>query len=56
MTQADLSRALAKTRVKIGRVSIAKIELGMRQVADYELVGFAKALGVTVNWLLKGRR
>jgi len=53
MTQADLSQALARARIKIGRAGIAKIELGMRQVADYELIGLAQALGVTVNWLLK---
>ncbi|GAI64115.1 unnamed protein product [marine sediment metagenome] len=29
-----------------------KIETGYREVADMETVAIAKALGVTVNWLL----
>lgn len=32
--------------------AISKIEAGSRYATDYEVVGFAKVLGVTGNWLL----
>ena len=35
---------------------IAKIEIGVRQVTDIELVKIAKALNVTVTWLLGGEK
>ena len=55
VTQADLSERLTKTGISIGRPGIAKIETDLRPVKDYELVGLAKALGASVNWLLRGR-
>lgn len=37
--------------VAIGREAISRIETGDRFVTDYELVIFARVLGVTVEWL-----
>ena len=55
ITQADLSARLETFGLKIDRVSISKIESGDRFVADYEVVGFAKALKVSLDWLLSGK-
>lgn len=52
ITQQDLSARLEVLGYNIDRVSISKIEAGDRFVADYEVVGLAKALGVSVDWLL----
>ena len=52
ITQQDLSARLEVLGYNIDRVSISKIEAGDRFVADYEVVGLAKALGVSVEWLL----
>jgi transcriptional regulator with XRE-family HTH domain len=54
-TQTDLGKALDKS-CPICRASITKIELGTRQVCDYELVELAKALEVETDWLLTGAR
>jgi HTH-type transcriptional regulator, cell division transcriptional repressor len=52
LTQAELSKKLAKLGVSIDRAGIAKVETGIRGVLDYELVALAKALDVKVSWLL----
>ena len=52
ITQQDLSARLEVLGYNIDRVSISKIEAGDRFVADYEVVGLATALGVSVEWLL----
>jgi len=52
LTQDQLSGRLAVLRVLIDRPAIAKIELGMRHVYDYELVALAEALKVDIRWLL----
>lgn len=52
ITQQDLSARLEVLGYSIDRVSISKIESGDRFVADYEVVGLAQALGVSVEWLL----
>lgn len=36
----------------VERDSISRIEIGTRFVSDFELKVFAKALGVSVDWLL----
>lgn len=54
ITQSDLSARLAIIGVNIDRVSISKIESGNRFVADYEIVALARALNVSVEWLLLG--
>ncbi len=52
ITQQDLSARLEVLGYNIDRVSISKIESGDRFVADYEVVGLAKALSVSIEWLL----
>ena len=52
ITQQDLSARLEVLGYNIDRVSISKIEAGDRFVADYEVVGLATALGVSLEWLL----
>lgn len=52
LTQDALSGQLAKLGISLDRASLAKIETGRRGVLDYELKGFAEALGVTADWLL----
>lgn len=52
ITQAELSKRLAKLGVSIDRAGVAKIETGIRSVLDFELVALAKALNVNVVWLL----
>lgn len=55
LTQDQLSGKLALLGVSIDRAGISKIETGQRCVLDYEVKALAKALGVTVDWLLGGK-
>ena len=52
MSQSDLAARMQVNGVIIEREAISKIETGDRFVTDYELLTFAKVLGVSVNWLL----
>lgn len=52
LTQDQLAGRLAVAGVALDRVTIAKIETGLRCVYDYEVVAFAEALGADVRWLL----
>jgi hypothetical protein len=52
LTQAALSKKLAKLGVNIDRAGIAKIETGIRGVLDVEVVALSKALGVRTSSLL----
>lgn len=54
LTQDQLAGRLARYGVHIDYVKIGQIEKGKRRVVDRELVAFAKALGVSVTWLLSG--
>jgi HTH-type transcriptional regulator, cell division transcriptional repressor len=54
VTQQDLASRLGVMGIHIDRVSISKIEAGNRFVADYEVLGIAQALHVSLDWLLKG--
>jgi len=54
LTQLDLSRKMTASGVKIDRAGIAKVEVGLRCVYDYELFALSKVLGVGVQWLLTG--
>lgn len=54
MTQENLSAKLELMDVKIDRVAICRIESGDRFVPDYEVVAIAKALNVSLEWLLVG--
>lgn len=52
VTQEDLAGRLAALQYPIDRSAIARIELGARQVVDYELIALAKVLKTTTSWLL----
>ena len=52
ITQEELSIKLAKMGVAIDRAGVAKIEIGIRGVLDFEVVALAKALNVKAAWLL----
>lgn len=52
LRQEDLAARLQVEGVMIERDSISRIELGTRFVSDFELMIFAKVLGVSVEWLL----
>jgi len=52
ITQTDLAARLQVQGSKLERVTISKIETGYREVTDVEAVAIAKALGVTVGWLI----
>lgn len=56
LTQKELSARVIKYGAAIDRAGIAKIEVGLRYVLDHEVVALAKALGVSVGWLLSSRR
>ena len=51
LSQADLAARMQIHGVTIEREAISKIETGDRLVTDYELVTFAKVLGVSMEWL-----
>jgi len=51
-TQQDISARLAILGIFLTDSSIGKIENGTRSVTDIQLIGFAKALKVTVAYLL----
>ena len=53
LSQADLAARMQVKGVAIEREAISKIETGDRFVTDYELMVFAKVLGVSVGWLLE---
>ncbi len=52
ITQADLAARLQIEGLRLERVTISKIETGYREVTDVEAMAIAKALGVTISWLL----
>jgi transcriptional regulator with XRE-family HTH domain len=52
MTQAALAVRLQLDDWDIDRSGVAKIELGLRQVTDIEVMKLAKALNVSASWLL----
>ena len=52
MSQADLAARMQVNGVTIEREAISKIETGDRFVTDYELMVFAKVLGVSMEWLI----
>lgn len=52
MRQEDLAAKLQIAGVNMERDSISRIEIGTRFVSDFELKVIAKALGVSVLWLL----
>jgi len=53
ITQIDLVARLQILGVSIDQSGVSKIESGQRPVSDIEVVAFAKALEVSVAWLLE---
>ena len=51
LSQSDLAARMQVNGVTIEREAISKIETGDRFVTDYELMVFAKVLGVSLGWL-----
>jgi hypothetical protein len=56
LTQQQLADRVANLGLHIDRAGIAKIEIGLRCVCDFEVLVLAKALNVTVPWLLPARK
>lgn len=54
ISQADLAARMQVNGVTIEREAISKIETGDRFVTDYELLVFARILGVSMEWLTGG--
>ncbi|MDX2273642.1 MAG: helix-turn-helix transcriptional regulator [Cyanobacteriota bacterium] len=54
LTQDQLAGRLSRYGVHLDYVKVGQIENGKRRVMDKELVAFARALGVSVMWLLDG--
>lgn len=52
LSQTDLAARMQVEGVIIERDSISRIEIGTRFIPDYELPVYAKALNVSVEWLL----
>lgn len=52
LTQEELAARLQQLGMHIDRVGISKIETGLRQVHDQEIVLLAQALEVPAGWLL----
>lgn len=54
ITQLDLVARLQTAGVRIDQSGLSKLESGRRPVSDIEVVELAKALKVSVGWLLRG--
>ena len=53
ISQTELAARMQLEGILLERDSISRIENGVRFVADYELLAFAKVLNVEVEWLLE---
>ena len=53
LSQSELAARMQVNGVTIEREAISKIETSDRFVTDYELMMFAKVLGVPLEWLVK---
>ena len=54
ITQSDLIARLQLLDMNIDQSGLSKIENGQRPVSDMEVLAFARALKVSVSWLLEG--
>jgi len=54
ITQNDLVARLQMQNMNIDQSGLSKLENGQRPVSDIEVLAIAKALKVSVNWLLEG--
>lgn len=56
ITQEDLMARLQVLGLEyMDQAKVSRIESGSRPVYDYEIVPLAKALGVSITWLLSGQ-
>ncbi len=55
ITQSDLIARVQLLDMNIDQSGLSKIENGQRPVSDIEILALAKALKVSVSWLLEGR-
>lgn len=56
ITQEDLMARLQILGLEyMDQAKVSRIESGSRPVYDYEIVPLAKALGVSITWLLSGQ-
>ena len=55
LTHGNLAAKLDFMDIKLDRISISRIESGDIFVSDYEVVALAKALEVSLDWLLLGK-
>ena len=53
VTQIDLVARLQLLGIRIDQAGVSKVESGSRPVSDVEVVALAKALKVSVSWLLE---
>lgn len=53
LTQDELIIRMQAKGIHMSKATLACIELGKRRVTDLELLAFAKALNVTMTWLLE---
>lgn len=51
ISQTELAARMQVEGIILERDSISRIENGVRFVADYELITFAKVLNVNIEWL-----
>ena len=56
ISQAELAARMQVNGVTIEREAISKIETRDRFVTDYELMVFAKVLGVPIEWLVTSNK
>ena len=54
ITQLDLIARLQLLNMNIDQSGLSKIENGQRPVSDTQVLALAKALKVSVSWLLEG--
>ncbi|MDA9556994.1 helix-turn-helix domain-containing protein [Vibrio sp.] len=54
VTQEEMVARLQVLEMDISRSTYSKVEMGLRQVKDYEVLLFAKALQVKVELLFQG--
>ena len=52
LTQENLAAKLDFMYIKLDRISISRIESRDRFVSNYEIIALAKALEVSLDWLL----
>ena len=56
LTQSELAEIIREQGCPMNRITVSRIESGVREISDFELIHFAYALGVDVRYLLCGRK